>query len=68
MVRQAMLAAVLNAVAAASGLAHEYTWGGRMPHIAVVNPVMGSEKDAVISLRGEWAFLTPAMVPGNRIY
>lgn len=31
-------------------------WGGRAPHPAVVNPVLGDEPGSVLSLRGTWEF------------
>ncbi len=33
-------------------------WGGRKAHPAVVNPVLGQDAASVISLRGEWEFMT----------
>ena len=33
-------------------------WGGREPHLAVVNPVCGNEPGAVLDLGGEWTFAT----------
>lgn len=33
-------------------------WGGRKAHPAVVNPVVGQDPSAVISLDGEWDFTT----------
>ena len=33
-------------------------WGGREPHLAVVDPVCGYEDGAVIDLGGEWTFAT----------
>ena len=47
-------------------VAREDTWGGRKAHPAVVNSVMEVEVGSVVSLRGEWEFLTPAMVPGKK--
>ena len=64
----AALAACAVAVACA-GLPEserEDTWGGRKAHPAVVNSVMEVEVGSVVSLRGEWEFLTPAMVPGKK--
>ena len=34
------------------------TWGGRLEHPAIVNPVLGDEQGSVLSLRGEWDFTT----------
>ena len=33
-------------------------WGGRKPHLAVVNPVVGQDPVNVLSLCGEWDFTT----------
>lgn len=33
-------------------------WGGRKPHLAVVNPAVGQDPSAVVSLDGEWDFTT----------
>ena len=41
---------------AVSGIAQ---WGGREPHLAVVNPVCGQDPSRVLSLDGEWDFTTP---------
>ncbi len=52
-------AAVVAATAvAAASVEPEFTWGGRAPHPAVVNPVLGEDASAVISLRGEWEFVS----------
>ena len=51
----AALAAML-AVAAQAEETENFTWGGRDEHPAVVNPVLGEDASAVISLRGEWEF------------
>lgn len=34
------------------------TWGGRKAHPAVVNPILGYEPGTVVSLAGEWDFIT----------
>ena len=33
-------------------------WGGREPHLAVVDPVCGNEPGTVLDLGGEWTFAT----------
>ena len=35
-------------------------WGGREPHLAVVDPVCGNEPGTVLDLGGEWMFATCA--------
>ena len=42
------------------------TWGGRVSHPAVVNPVTGQESGKVISLRGGWEFSKPPKNCPNR--
>ena len=42
------------------------TWGGRVPHPAVVNPVTGSDLVDILSLRGEWQFSKPRRDLPNR--
>ena len=39
------------------------TWGGRRPLPALVNPVMRSPLQSVVSLRGEWEFVTQDKAP-----
>ena len=48
------------------GIEREDTWGGRRAHPAVVNSVLGNDPRSVVSLRGEWEFATPAMVPDKK--
>jgi hypothetical protein len=46
-------AAISSAAVATASVEPEFTWGGRAPHPAVVNPLLGEDPAAVISLRGE---------------
>ncbi|MGI6302192.1 MAG: hypothetical protein ACOX52_14225 [Verrucomicrobiota bacterium] len=39
------------------------TWGGRKAEPAVVNPVVRGAMQEVISLRGEWEFITKGVAP-----
>ena len=49
---------IMVVLAATASVEPEFTWGGRAPHPAVVNPVLGEDPSAVISLRGEWEFVS----------
>ena len=51
-------AAISSAAVATASVEPEFTWGGRAPHPAVVNPLLGEDPAAVISLRGEWEFVS----------
>ena len=42
----------------AAALSGSVEWGGREPHLAVVNPVCGNEPGTVLDLGGEWTFST----------
>ncbi|MBR4259522.1 MAG: hypothetical protein IKQ17_10870 [Kiritimatiellae bacterium] len=54
----AMPCAVASMSAFAASLSGSVEWGGREPHLAVVNPVCGNEPGTVLDLGGEWTFST----------
>ena len=49
---------IMVVLAVTASVEPEFTWGGRAPHPAVVNPVLGEDAASVISLRGEWEFVS----------
>ena len=58
-IQSCILAFMLCGVCAA--VEEAMNWGGREERLTVVNPVVGSDAGSVISLRGEWEFLSKNM-------
>ena len=49
---------VFAAVALAAFGMGNVEWGGREPHLAVVDPVCGAAEGTILDLAGEWTFAT----------